>query len=335
MSGNKDKDPCGKDKQPKCYYNKFRRPSYFHGKLLDDVDFRNEQDYHAGKRRLLNRMLHGSGVVCGLELKRAANKSIILTQGLALDCCGREIWVDADTTVDLADRLCENISKNREDCPTETDDDPKRYYIGIRYEEKPTDPVPVYLPGGGCDDRVCENSRVKEGFCIEIVDCCRKKPKEDEKCDAPIACPDCGHCDKPCFVVLGEIELDNEWNIKREVNAQGTVINDGIKYNCREYVLTGRLVQQVILKTLRTAQDAARSAGGTGSPVPPKEINLEEASTLEILCDILGKYRNVSEIPNHKAELKRQSEELKRQSEELKRQYKALDERVKKLEPTT
>ena len=53
--------------------------------------------------------------------------------------------------------------------------DVKTYYIGIRYEEKPTNPVSVYLPSGSCEEKTCENSRYKEGFCIEVVDCCPEK----------------------------------------------------------------------------------------------------------------------------------------------------------------
>jgi hypothetical protein len=57
----------------------------------------------------------------------------------------------------------------------ETEKHCKGYYLGIRYEEKGSDAVPVYLPGGECGERTCEYSRYKEGFCIEIVDCCQEK----------------------------------------------------------------------------------------------------------------------------------------------------------------
>ena len=67
MSANTDK--CADKDKTFCDYNEFRRLRYFHGMLLDDKDFQAEQQYHAGKRRLLNRMLHGSGVVCGLDIK--------------------------------------------------------------------------------------------------------------------------------------------------------------------------------------------------------------------------------------------------------------------------
>src|SRR6185436_3757302 len=48
---------------------------------------------------------------------------------------------------------------------------PNSYYIGVRYYEKPSNPVSVYMPSGSCEERTCENSRVKEGYCIELVPC--------------------------------------------------------------------------------------------------------------------------------------------------------------------
>ena len=43
----------------------FARNRYFYGKLLTVRDFEVEQRYHCTKRELLNRLLHGAGVVCG------------------------------------------------------------------------------------------------------------------------------------------------------------------------------------------------------------------------------------------------------------------------------
>ena len=173
-------ETCAKNEKSVCDYNEFRRLRYFHGMLLDEKDFREEQQYHANKRRLLNRMLHGSGVVCGLELRgRKGKGSIQITTGLALDCSGNEIWVSKDLKIDLATLLPpKNEPKGAPKCrPVEEEDKLKTYYIGIRYDEKPTNPVSVYLPSGDCEERTCENSRWKEGYCVEIVECCY----DDEK----------------------------------------------------------------------------------------------------------------------------------------------------------
>src|SRR5688572_1797889 len=292
MSANTEK--CADKDKAVCDYNEFRRLRYFHGMLLDDKDFRAEQQYHAGKRRLLNRMLHGSGVVCGLDLKSKKDaRWIEVTSGFALDCSGNEIWVNKTQRVDLASLLPPKEKPKSADCkPTPDDGDIKTYYIGIRYEEKPTDPVSVYLPSASCEERSCENSRYKEGFCIEVVDCCpdpvkpglfRKlcdcetgkanpdplgqlcgkcgeMPKNDplgdqtgrtaqrdrmetwckcvqleEFCESSVECPECCSCDKPCYVVLGQIKV-------KDCRIQSVCMNE-----CRRYVLTGRMVQHMLL----------------------------------------------------------------------------------------
>jgi hypothetical protein len=147
-----------------CDYNEFRRPRYFHGMLLDSQDFLDEQAYHANKRRLLNRSLHGSGVVCGLDLNaKCGGQSIEVTTGLALDCCGNEIWVANAVSLDFAKLLPpKNSPKGKQECEDLEDESgkkPKSYYLGIRYQEKGSDPESVYLSGSDCGERTCEYSR--------------------------------------------------------------------------------------------------------------------------------------------------------------------------------
>lgn len=173
-------DKCSDNNKSVCDYNDFSRLRFFHGMLLDDKDFRVEQQYHANKRRFLNRMLHGSGVVCGLELHGEREKrSLTVTRGLALDCSGNEIWVPQDIPVDICSLLPPPKKGKGGPCDKTDDGKPKSYYIGIRYQEKETNPVSVYLPSGSCEERTCENSRIKEGYCVEIVDCCVREEKKD------------------------------------------------------------------------------------------------------------------------------------------------------------
>jgi len=289
MSANTEK--CADKDKTVCDYNEFRRLRYFHGMLLDDKDFQAEQQYHSGKRRLLNRMLHGSGVVCGLDLKgKQDGRWIEISAGLALDCSGNEIYVPKKQRIDLASLLPPKDRPKSADCiEVEDDDDTKTYYIGIRYEEKPTNPVSVYLPSGSCEEKTCENSRYKEGFCIEVVDCCPEKyspglfanfcgcedgdqpddadhlcgecgdkpdPAQEgaveewckcirleEFCESSPECAECCSCEKPCHVVLGQIQVDKDCRL------QTVCINE-----CRRYVVTGRLVQQILLKLFAGAE---------------------------------------------------------------------------------
>ena len=55
----------------------FERNRYFYGKLLTAEDFITEQIYFNDKRRLLNNMLFGSGVVTGMSVVKADDQSIV------------------------------------------------------------------------------------------------------------------------------------------------------------------------------------------------------------------------------------------------------------------
>jgi hypothetical protein len=75
----------------------FERNNYFTGKRMTTRDFQDEQCYFNEKRWLINRTVHGWGVVCGLDVKPTEdNKGVEVTPGLAIDCCGREILVCGD-----------------------------------------------------------------------------------------------------------------------------------------------------------------------------------------------------------------------------------------------
>ena len=69
----------------------FERNRYFYGKLLTVRDFEVEQRYHCTKRELLNRLLHGAGVVCGLGVTASDESTLMIESGMALDYQGREI----------------------------------------------------------------------------------------------------------------------------------------------------------------------------------------------------------------------------------------------------
>lgn len=72
-------------------YYPFERNRYFYGKLLTVRDFESEQRYHRGKRALLNRLVHGAGVVCGLGVTASDESTLMIESGMALDYQGREI----------------------------------------------------------------------------------------------------------------------------------------------------------------------------------------------------------------------------------------------------
>jgi hypothetical protein len=73
------------------------RNNYFYGKLLDVYHFNLETEYFNYKRRLLNRLVTGYGVVCGLDVTPYSDGAVIVKCGLAIDRHGNEVIVDQDS----------------------------------------------------------------------------------------------------------------------------------------------------------------------------------------------------------------------------------------------
>jgi hypothetical protein len=67
-----------------------RRPHYFEGQLLTAATLQLEQDYLRAKSQLHNRLLHGWGVVDGLDVQSSAG-TITVHPGVALDPAGNTI----------------------------------------------------------------------------------------------------------------------------------------------------------------------------------------------------------------------------------------------------
>lgn len=84
---------------------RLKRPNFYDGKLLTANDLRAEQEYQREKQWLHNRMLHGYGVVVGLEVGVQENADgstqVIVSPGYALDGWGREIIVPEQQSVYL------------------------------------------------------------------------------------------------------------------------------------------------------------------------------------------------------------------------------------------
>lgn len=118
----------------------FQRTRYFSGRMLSAEDFQREQDYHRDKRRLHNRLLHGWGVVDGLQVS-AARGSLVLSPGVALDCAGNELVLAEPARLPLPGKA-------------------GRYVLTIRYAESAVDPLPD--PDGGMPPGVIREEVVVE-----------------------------------------------------------------------------------------------------------------------------------------------------------------------------
>ncbi|PYQ39183.1 MAG: hypothetical protein DMF77_22180 [Acidobacteria bacterium] len=93
---------CDEDTEPdRCHDLMVQRLRYFTGRHMTARDFRDTDAYHRTFRHLHNRILHGWGVACGLEVEphprpECRPDRVVVRCGLALDCCGREIVVPMD-----------------------------------------------------------------------------------------------------------------------------------------------------------------------------------------------------------------------------------------------
>jgi len=72
------------------------RLRWFTGRFITARDLTDEQEYHLGRHRLHNRLLHGWGTVCGLgvhpnQRPDCAHEWVWVDPGIAIDCLGREI----------------------------------------------------------------------------------------------------------------------------------------------------------------------------------------------------------------------------------------------------
>ena len=66
------------------------RLNYFNGQRLAAADFRTEQGYHVGMRRVLNRSLYSAGIVTGLEVEpdRSDVHRVVVRDGLGVRSSG-------------------------------------------------------------------------------------------------------------------------------------------------------------------------------------------------------------------------------------------------------
>lgn len=84
---------------------RLKRPNYYAGKLMTADDFLAEQNYQLERQWQHNRMLHGYGIVVGLEVGLDVNEDgstqVIVSPGYALDGWGREIVVTEPISIYL------------------------------------------------------------------------------------------------------------------------------------------------------------------------------------------------------------------------------------------
>jgi hypothetical protein len=97
-----------------CEIPGFCRSYFYTGKLLTEGDLNRDQRYLIDKLRLHHVALHGWGVVCGLKVRPHPNcpDRFIVTPGVAIDDCGREIRLvnECDAVPETRQASCRSMS---------------------------------------------------------------------------------------------------------------------------------------------------------------------------------------------------------------------------------
>jgi hypothetical protein len=161
-----------------CEIPHFERNNYFYGKLMTARDFKDEQCYFNEKRWLINRMINGWGVVCGLDVhfedydeeciqekstcQKESQCNIIIEPGLAIDCCGREILVCERQviTLDGVEDPCNQERKYQKE-------DKKRYVICLEYNECETEAITL-APSMCSQSEKTNYNRIRDSFKIRL-----------------------------------------------------------------------------------------------------------------------------------------------------------------------
>ena len=151
------------------------RNRYYYGKLLDVSHFEIEQNYLNGKRWLMNRLIGGTGVVCGLNVSVDADGArLILEPGVAIDGWGREIVVPEASAPFDPRALTDATGK-----PAGTLTGAGTVTISICYQECGIEPAPVLIascnPQGDCSPGITREHYfivVTEGSAVRSATTC-------------------------------------------------------------------------------------------------------------------------------------------------------------------
>ena len=138
------------------------RNRYFTGKFMTARDFASEQAYFLDRHRLHNRLFHGQGIVAGLEVvhhhrEDCRQSHVIVHPGVALDCCGRELFVHEPQAVQIPLP------------PPDENGDYEPFLLCAKYDEEPIERVPALYSEDACDLDRLEANRVRELVRLEAV----------------------------------------------------------------------------------------------------------------------------------------------------------------------
>lgn len=138
--------------------NPLVKNDYFYGKLLTVRDFKTEQEYYQEKLRTLNKYIHGTGIVSGLNTVLIDDQTLSIEPGIAIDSFGRDIIVPYPITEKLS--LIEGFGKIY---------DSKEAFLCLAYEEEGFERVQTITNTPDTFDNLSQNNRIKESYKLTIT----------------------------------------------------------------------------------------------------------------------------------------------------------------------
>ena len=158
-----------------CRPHSLTRNNYFTGKLMCERDFSDEQWFFREKIRLHHQRLHGTGIVCGLQVRQhpnanCQNRLVLVEPGSAIDCCGHDILVVDQEVFDFTQAPAVQTLIQANDAK------PHELEFCLVWRECPTEEVPILYDECGCDDTQCAPNRILESYAIEVRVDPPKKP---------------------------------------------------------------------------------------------------------------------------------------------------------------
>ncbi len=233
--------------------HQFQRNNYFYGKLMTVMDFESEQSYFNEKRHLLNRLVHGYGLICGFDYENIKFNSssgkveiIFNSGGAALDCCGHEIVVPKGTVKKIVNSTGGILtSKNLEESLN----------LYLSYKPCLAEMVPAASNPSSCDETCCAN-RIIEDFEVtassslpdeSVLPGCPDfsgEINEDEAVtiikewieESSKTCLECDDTDKK-LVFLAAVNIDLNLNL---------TINEGVTGENRRFVCSNNQLYELL-----------------------------------------------------------------------------------------
>lgn len=190
--------PChpAPDKCPTCGgLECLCRPRFFAGQLLTEENLNHLNQYIIKKNQLHNHYLHGTGVVCGLEVSSdpCDERRVSIAEGYALSPCGNDIVVCAEDSVDICKLIQDCRNKEPRDCRPYAKPDKncrgveETWLLGICYEETASRGITALRSSSAkksCPDTPprgappqCEPTQVCEGYRYRLF----KMPEKNER----------------------------------------------------------------------------------------------------------------------------------------------------------